>query len=406
MSNVLIVPERNEKLKPLNVVERGLKSKSVDEVYIVDGWSTDGTVPLLKRQIPKLQKKYKKKIKIFYSELRNTGKGGAMITGMKRVLHNNHSKILFLDPDITSSTPEWCDELVDGIDKYNIDMCRGHFDRAPFDAQITRHVTRPLINMFFPKGKGIKQPLGGELCLTRELTKHLVNHIIAPPHTWGIDTFFTIITMRGNYKIGEQYLAQKAYNKKSLAELRPIAIECFDEAAKLIYYKKRYLKIPKFKESLVRQLSYPQKIKKAGDDIKKVRYVNLDYEIEMFLGYVKTLIANGQITLTRINNIPLSKFEDRTLILDLLRTKSTDDFKEKSKFLTRNEWVRVLNTLVRKFIHFNFKKNYYELYYLLWMLRSLSFCLNEAKTFKEAEENTQKQAELAFAFGQSKDIVL
>ena len=40
------------------------------------------------------------------------------------------------------------------------------------------------------------------------------------------------------------------------------------------------------------------------------------------------------------------------------------------------------------------------------MLRSLSFCLNEAKTFKEAEENTQKQAELAFAFGQSKDIVL
>jgi len=64
MSNVLIVPERNEKLKPLNVVERGLKSKSVDEVYIVDGWSTDGTVPLLKRQIPKLQKKYKKKMMV------------------------------------------------------------------------------------------------------------------------------------------------------------------------------------------------------------------------------------------------------------------------------------------------------------------------------------------------------
>jgi len=148
MTNVLIVPERNERLKPLNVVERGLKSKNIDEVYIVDGWSTDGTVPLLKRQVLKLQKKYKKKVKIFYSELRNTGKGGAMITAMKRALKDNHSKILFLDADITSSTPEWCDALVEGIDKNNVDMCRGYFDRAPHNAQITRHITTPLIISF------------------------------------------------------------------------------------------------------------------------------------------------------------------------------------------------------------------------------------------------------------------
>ena len=62
MTNVLIVPERNEKLKPLNAVERGLKSKNIDEVYIVDGWSTDGSAPLLKRKLPRLQRKYKKKI--------------------------------------------------------------------------------------------------------------------------------------------------------------------------------------------------------------------------------------------------------------------------------------------------------------------------------------------------------
>jgi hypothetical protein len=406
MTNVLIVPERNEKLKPLNVVERGLKSENVDKVYVVDGWSTDGTAPLLKRKIPRLQKKYKKKIQIFYSDLRNVGKGGAMVTGMKRALKDNHSKILFLDSDIASLTPEWCDLLIEGIDKNNVDMCRGYFDRAPLDAQITRHVTRPLINMFFPEGRGINQPLGGDLCLTKELTKYLVEHMIAPPHTWGIDTFLTIMTLGGKFKIAEQHLAQKGYNKKSAVWLRPVSIECFDEAAKLIYYKKRYLKIPKFKESLVKQLPYSSKIKRIGTDVRKVEYINLDYEIEMFLGRVKNLIANGQITSTRINNVSLSKFEDSTLILDLLRTKSIDDFKEKSKFLTRNEWIRILNTLVRKFIHFNFAKTYYELFYVLWELRSLSFCLNEAKTFKEAEENTRKQAELAFTFGQSKDIVL
>ena len=31
-------------------------------------------------------------------------------------------------------------------------MTRGYFDRSPFDAQITRHVTRPLINLLFPEG--------------------------------------------------------------------------------------------------------------------------------------------------------------------------------------------------------------------------------------------------------------
>jgi hypothetical protein len=406
MGNVLIVPERNERLKPLNVVERGLKSKNIDEVYIVDGWSTDGTVPLLKRQIPKLQKKYRKKIKIFYSELRNTGKGSAMITGMKRALKDNHSKILFLDADITSSTPEWCDVLVEGIDKNNVDMCRGYFDRAPLDAQITRHITRPSISMFFPEGKGVNQPLGGELCLTKELTKYLVDYKIAPPHTWGIDTFFTIVTLTGKFKMAEQYLAQKVHNKKSMMELRPMAIECFDEAAKLVYYKKRYLKIPKFKKSLVMQLPHSPKIKRIGADVRKVKYVNVDYEIEMFLSYVKNLIANGQISATRINNVPLSKFYDRTLILDLLKAKSIDEFKAKSKLLTRSEWIRMLSVLIRKFIHFNFAKRYYELVYLLWELRSLSFSLNEAKSFEEAEDNTRKQAEMAFNYGQSKDIVL
>jgi len=406
MTNVLIIPERNERLKPLNVIERGLKSKNIDEIYIVDGWSTDGTVPLLKRQIPKLQKKYKKKIKIFYSELRNTGKGGAMITAMKRALKDNHSKILFLDADITSSSPEWCDVLIEGMDKNKVDMVRGYFDRAAHNAQITRHITRPLINMFFPEGHGINQPLGGELCLSKELTKHLVDYKISPPHTWGIDTFFTIVTLIGKFKIAEQYLAQKVHNKKSIMELRPMTIECFDEASKLIYYSKRYLKIPKFKQSLVKQLPHSPKIKRIGPDVRKLKYINLNYEIEMFLSYVKNLIANGQINPTRINNVPISKFEDNTLILDLLMAKSVDDFKEKSKLLTRVVWIRTLNTLTRKFIHFNFAKRYYELANLLWELRSLSFALNEAKSFEEAEENTRKQAELAFNFGQSKDIVL
>ena len=78
MSNVLIVPEKNERQRPLRVIEEGLKAASVDEVLVVDGWSTDDTVPLLSERLPGLERKHGKVVKLIHSDLRNTGKGGAM----------------------------------------------------------------------------------------------------------------------------------------------------------------------------------------------------------------------------------------------------------------------------------------------------------------------------------------
>lgn len=136
MSNVLIVPERNEGRRPLLVIEEGLKADSVDEVLVVDGWSTDDTVALLSERLPGLEEKYGKRVQLIRSELRNTGKGGAMVTGIKQALADGHNRIIFLDADIISMTSKWCDVLVEGIDRYNVAMTRGYFDRSPFDAQI------------------------------------------------------------------------------------------------------------------------------------------------------------------------------------------------------------------------------------------------------------------------------
>jgi len=401
MTNVLIVPERNEKLKPLNVIERGLMSKNVDEVYVIDGWSTDGTETLLKSNFSKLEKKYKKKISLFHSELRNTGKGGAMVTGIKKALQAGHEKILFLDADITSATPQWCDLLLEGIDKYKVAMVRGTFDRAPFDAQITRHITRPLISMFFPEGKDITQPLGGELSMTKELAKHFISQKIAPTHTWGIDTYFTITSLTGNYKVAEQYLCQKVHNKKSTSALRPMIIECFDEAAKQIYYHNRHVTIPKTTKHLVKIIQEKPDIERISTDVRTLRYTDPKIEIKSFLNHVSNLRTNGIITSNRINNVPISKFSDRLLFLDLMFTKTIKKFKEKSKRFGKAEWIRVLDVLVKKYIHFNFASKYYELIYLLWQLRALCFMINEAKNFEETEKKTAEQAKLAFEFAQS-----
>ena len=401
MTNVLIIPERNEKLKPLNVIERGLSSDSIDEIYVIDGWSTDGTETLLQSKIPKLQKKFKKKIKLFHSGMRNTGKGGAMITGIKKALQAYHSKILFLDADITSVSPAWCDLLVKGVDKHKVDLVKGTFDRAPFDAQITRHITRPLISMYFPEGRNISQPLGGELCMTKDLAKDMISMDVAPTHTWGIDTFFTINSLTQGYKVAEQYLCQKSHNKKSTSALREMLIECFDEAAKLIYYHNRHVEIPQVKKNLVKHIGRKEAVKRIGIDVRTMQYTEPSVEVENFLGHVNNLTSNGIITSNRINNVPLSKFADRLLFLDLMYTRDAKKFKEKSKKFGKAEWIRTLDVLTRKYIHFNFATRYYELIYLLWKVRSLCFMTNEAKTFDMAERNTAEQSKLAFDFAQN-----
>jgi hypothetical protein len=56
VSNVLIVPEKNEGQRPPLVIEEGLKTTTVDEVLAVGGWSTDDTMALLGERCPAWRK--------------------------------------------------------------------------------------------------------------------------------------------------------------------------------------------------------------------------------------------------------------------------------------------------------------------------------------------------------------
>jgi hypothetical protein len=402
MSNVLIVPEKNEGQRPLLVIEEGLKAASVDEVCVVDGWSTDDTVALLDRQLPSLAEKYGKQIKLIHSDLRNTGKGGAMVTGIIQALTDGHDRIIFLDADITSMTSKWCDVLVEGMDKYGVAMTRGYFDRSPFDAQITRHVTRPLISLFFPEGRGINQPLGGELCLTAELARYLLEFGIAPTHTWGIDTFFIINTLVGGYRVAELYLTQKTHNKKSMDELQTMFIECFDEAVKQVHFHGRDQAIPSNATSLVRVL--PPKateIERVGEDVRTLVYLDLDGQIDSFFAFTEQLEDVAEL----MGELGLS-VEEATLLQGLLiagadaSTGLSTSFKERSAALGGKDWVHVLDSLARGYIAQRFSSRYHDLLFAIWKLRTLTFCLNEARSFEEAEENTRKQAAYAFQYGQ------
>jgi hypothetical protein len=398
MSNVLIVPEKNEGQRPLLVIEEGLKAASVDEVLVVDGWSTDDTVPLLSKRLPDLERKYGKAVKLIRSELRNTGKGGAMVTGIKRALAEGRDRIIFLDADITSMTSKWCDVLVEGIDGYGVAMTRGYFDRSPFDAQITRHVTRPLINLFFPEGQTVNQPLGGELCLSAELAHYLLDCGIAPPHTWGIDTFLIINTLVGGYRVAELYLTQKTHNKKSMDELKTMFVECFDEAVKQVHFHGRHRGVPAKVASLVQVLPpSASEIERVGEDVRTLVYVDLDEQIESFFAFAEHLEGASGL----MGELGVSA-ADAGLLLELFGAGAdASAFQKQSERLGIEEWIRILDSLTRGYIAQRFSARYHGLLFAIWKLRTLTFCLNEAHSFEEAEENTGKQALYALEYGQS-----
>lgn len=398
MSNVLIVPEKNEGLNPLKVVEEGLKSKSIDEVYIIDGWSTDNTMTLLKNRLPKLTKKYGKNVELYCSKLRNAGKGAAMVTGMEIALNKGHSKILFTDADIVSLTSKWFDLLVNGMRKYNADMARGYFDRSPFNAQITRHVTVPSINMFFPEGRGINQPLGGELCMKSSFVQYLLDYHIAPPSTWGIDTFITTTALVEGFNIVELYLSQKLHTKKTLSELESMFLECFDEMAKLIHFHRRDKNIPRSPKPQVMTIPKSESdIERIGEDVRSLTYMDPDSEINSLLRSIKDRKVNFKL----LSELGVAE-EDYIMISRLLRSPAI--FRRESTFLGAEKWVQLLNTLLCGYINRQFSNLYYDLLFIIWRLRALAFCINEATSFEKAEENTRIQAEYAFEFGQKRFI--
>jgi hypothetical protein len=299
-------------------------------------------------------------------------------------------------------TSAWCDVLIEGIDRYDVAMTRGYFDRSPFDAQITRHVTRPLIGLFFPEGREVNQPLGGELCMTAELGRYLLDCGIAPPHTWGIDTFYIINTLIGGHRVAELYLTQKTHRKKSMDELKTMFIECFDEAVKQVHFHGRDQAVPAQTESLVQVLPpTATEIERVGEDVRTLVYVDLDEQIDSFLSFAGQLRNAAGL----MGELSISA-TDVELLLELFKARAdasarlSTSFQEQSGRLGIKEWIRILDSLARGYIAQSFSARYHDLLFAIWKLRTLTFCLNEARSFEEAEENTRKQAAYAFQYGQ------
>jgi hypothetical protein len=369
--NCLLIISKNEGTNPISIAEQAIDSGVVDKAIISDGSNPEIFSRLKKHETKNIEVISEKK----YVNTHEIGKGIGMISGGHAALEQNFDRIGFIDGDIYNpNMSKWFQFLFEPLER-NVDVVKVAFSRNPADGQITRHITKPLIAMFYPNAWEIDQPLGGELALKKEVLKDIFTKGITPPYGWGIDTFITLKSLMYGYRIGEVYLGQKMHGKKTLTNLRRMFNQCFVEAIRMIQY---FYSLPARKKILpIVSISSPFRKNNCFTET----YMDIEKEV--------------------YRSIPNFKLMKQMLIPhdDLFcEIKNVDDFNsfyEKTKNVNVNVWVEMLYWFVKKY-----NPDLINQYYLRWKIRALSFCLHEINTVEQAENRTVIQAKTAADFMQ------
>lgn len=368
-ANCLLIISKNEGLNPISIAEQALESNIIDKVIISDGSNEETFNRLKKRETKKIEVISEKK----FVKTNEIGKGIGMINGGLAAIKQNFAHIGFIDGDIYNpNMSKWFEFLFEPLER-NVDVVKAAFSRNPTDGQITRHITKPLIAMFFPNAWEIDQPLGGEISLKKEVLKDIFTKGISPPYGWGIDTFITVKSLIYGYNLGEVYLGQKMHGKKTLTNLQKMFNECFLEAVRLIQY---FYGLPiRKKIKPITVISSPFKRNRAFDET----YMDIQKEVERSLESFK---------LIKKMHLPHDE-----IFLDIKEANDFESFYQKSQGINVNVWVELLYWFVKKY-----SPDYLNQYYLRWKIRALSFCLHEINTVEQAENRTIFQAKAASDF--------
>ncbi len=153
-----------------------------------------------------------------------------------------------VDADLKSITPKWINCLISPILKENYHFLTPLYYRHKYDATITNHICYPLVYGIL--GYNIRQPIGGDMAFSREMTEFWLNQGWPPEVSqYGIDIFMTLNAIKSQLKIGQVNLVAKIH-KPSAPKLGPmflaVAKTLFDflSANKEIWNDKEMIDVP------------------------------------------------------------------------------------------------------------------------------------------------------------------
>ena len=200
----------------IQMVTHGLAKHYKDRrcvIFIADGGSTDDTREVAKEfQVQPWQEKI---VSIYRGP---SGKGTALRSVFEAANRLEVNACAVVDSDLRSITPDWIQHLLDPVLSRGYQFVAPVYLRHKYDATITNNIVYNLTRALY--GKRIRQPIGGDFAISRDLAKFYVDQDVwqSDVARYGIDIWMTTNAVTQNFRICQSNLGVKIHDAKDPAE--------------------------------------------------------------------------------------------------------------------------------------------------------------------------------------------
>ena len=200
----------------IQMVTHGLAKHYRDKrsvIFIADGGSTYDTREVAKEfQL----KPWQEKVVTIYRG--PAGKGTALRSVFEGADRLKIKACAVVDSDLRSITPDWVKYLLDPVMENGYQFVAPVYVRHKYDGTITNNIVYNLTRALY--GKRIRQPIGGDFALSRDVIKFYVEQDVWETDVarFGIDIWMTTNVVTHNFKICQSNLGVKIHDAKDPAK--------------------------------------------------------------------------------------------------------------------------------------------------------------------------------------------
>jgi len=348
-------------------------------IFIADGGSTDDSREVAREfQL----KPWQEKIVTIYRG--PGGKGTALRSVFEAANRLKIKACAVVDSDLRSITPDWVKYLLDPVLDNGYQFVAPVYVRHKYDGTITNNIVYNLTRALY--GKRIRQPIGGDFALSRDVIKFYVDKDVWETDIarFGIDIWMTTSVVAHNFRMCQSNLGVKIHDAKDPSQhLAPMFRQVMWTIFALMEEYEGYWKTVKGSESL-ETFGYEGTLEPEAVNI------NLEGMIESF-------------------KVGFQQFS--VLWQDIFSTESFQYVKQASEqdssnfYLPTDAWVRILYELAATF--HSWKVNRHKLIDLmtpLYYARVASF-VRQSRDMSSEEAETLVE-EQAVKFEEHKDYLI
>jgi hypothetical protein len=146
------------------------------------------------------------------------GKGTAIRAVLEIARYLDAEACIVVDSDLRSIRPGWIRNLLEPIIKEGFHFVTPYYKRFKLDGTITNNIVYNMTRALY--GKRVRQPIGGDFALSREMVDHLYGQDVWSTDVarFGIDIWMTTSALVGGFRVCQARLGAKIHDVKDPSE--------------------------------------------------------------------------------------------------------------------------------------------------------------------------------------------